>query len=178
MPGSAAPNISKSTTPTDNLALSEAELLQQQAEEAKQAMSRALSLFGQSIGHTVDPRTWTKEHPWISLTGAAVGGFVAASLLIPSEEERLLKKLAKLERAAHPQQPVGGVQPPAEKSLVQKILGEVFHTARPIIMSALSAGIAAQQAASQKTQPVGESDPPTASGDGASVDAAQEPGLT
>lgn len=114
----------------------------------------------------------------MSLTGAAVGGFVAASLLIPSEEDRLLKRLAKLERAAHPEAPASAPKAPGEKGLVQKIIGEVLHTARPIIMSALSAGIAAQQAASQKTQPVADAEASDPTGNASAADPSPEPGMT
>src|SRR5687767_3043371 len=74
--------------------LSEAEFLQQQAANAKAAIGRALADFTGQLAHGVDPRLWAKEYPWYTVGAAAVGGFVAAALLIPSKQEQALRKLA------------------------------------------------------------------------------------
>ena len=61
--------------------MTEREFLDQQAYQARRAMSRTLKVFGKNLGHSVDPRIWTKSHPWLSLTGAAAAGFAAVSFI-------------------------------------------------------------------------------------------------
>ena len=151
----------------------------QQAEEARQAMSQAASLFAKNLGHTVDPRTFTKQHPWMGLTGAAVGGFLAATLLIPSEEDRVIKRLMKLERAANPEkfEPHFAVHPDGSQkpSTMSRIITEVLSVARPIIMSALSAGMGPhQQPGRPETQTAADMDPQPS----ADISSPQAPGTT
>jgi hypothetical protein len=61
--------------------MTEREFLDQQMDQARQAMSRTTKLLGQNLGKSVDPRRWTQSHPWISLSGAAVAAFALISLL-------------------------------------------------------------------------------------------------
>jgi len=58
-------------------------------------------MIGEDLGHSVDPRAWTKSHPWASLATAAAGGF-ALVMLFPSEEKRALRRLEKIQRAVAP----------------------------------------------------------------------------
>src|SRR5215469_9916187 len=74
--------------------LSESQFLAQQAEMARQAMTRSLSEIKTRLGQGADPRAWAKEFPWITVGAPAVAGFVAASTLIPSKDQQALKRLA------------------------------------------------------------------------------------
>src|SRR6187455_580325 len=86
-PASAAANAT--ANPAD---LTEAQFLQQQAELAKAAIARTFQRFAAELGQGANPIEWAKEYPWISVGAAAVAGFVAANVLIPSKEDQALKK--------------------------------------------------------------------------------------
>src|SRR3954462_1853514 len=80
---------------------SEAAFLLRQAAEAKAAIAQTAKDMGANLGHAVDVRLWTKDHPWSMLAAAVVGGFAAAAALVPSEEQQALNKLRKIEEALH-----------------------------------------------------------------------------
>jgi hypothetical protein len=61
--------------------MTEREFLDQQSEQARQAMARTAKLLGKNLGRSVDPRTWAKSHPWLSLSAAVVAGFAAVSII-------------------------------------------------------------------------------------------------
>jgi hypothetical protein len=139
-------NAAQSTKPENAEEKSgEAEFLQQQAREAQQAIARTLGVIGKDLSQTVDPRAWTKSHPWASLATAAVGGF-AMVMLIPSEEKRALRRLERIQRAVAPKlridRDVVTDGKPEKPGLMGKIIHETFATARPIILSAISAALA------------------------------------
>ena len=129
--------------------LSESEYLQQQAQNAKLAMSKAWEQLKVRLGQGASPQVWAKEYPWITVGAAAVAGFVAASALIPSKEEQALKKLAAIERALNPHPPQAapqngnGNEKKGSKGIVGTILTEAIHLARPVLASLLTAGMAA-----------------------------------
>src|SRR4051812_24720039 len=87
--------------PASELHLSESAFLQREADRAKQALSRAWRSTKTDVGHGLDPRAWTGEHPWIAMSVAAVAGFVTAAAVVPSEEERLHAKLEKITKALY-----------------------------------------------------------------------------
>jgi hypothetical protein len=66
-------------------------------------MSVAFTESIRDLGRGVDPRRITGSHPWIALSVAAVGGFVAATQFVPSKDEQLLKKLEKIREAVMPE---------------------------------------------------------------------------
>src|SRR3954463_13405699 len=95
----------KSSAPTSNkprATESESEFIARQQREAKDAFANTVARLKDDIGKSADPRLWTKEYPWASLAAAAIGGFVAATLTVPSKEEQALKRLAKIEGAIFP----------------------------------------------------------------------------
>lgn len=137
--------------------LSESEYLAQQANNAKLALQQALSDFGSKLGAGLDPHLLTKQHPWITLGAAAVAGFAATAILVPSKEQQALKKLAAIERALNPPPPP---PPPAahderaaaagyktgQHSLMRTLMGEVIGAVRPALISLLTAGVTASAA--------------------------------
>jgi len=166
----------------DAAKLSEAEFLRQEADRARQALMRSWSDAKAHLLHGADPRAWTGEHPWMALGGAAVAGFAAAAVLVPSKEEQALKKLAALERA------LSGVEPKApapatgastngdaaaikaKHGWLTTLALELIKTIRPALVSALTAGIAAKtatdddsdnkQSSDYSSQPMPENVPP------------------
>ena len=78
---------------------SEAEFLRQQARESQAAMRHALADIITDTSHAIDPRLWTKEHPWATLGTALVSGFALASALIPDKRSAALRRLEKIEEA-------------------------------------------------------------------------------
>jgi hypothetical protein len=141
-PGNAAPN-------THNL--SEAEYIQQRAEEAQKALSRTAKLLGENLTRSINPAAWTEQHPWIMVGSAAAAGFLA-TFLIPSkeqrEEKRIIRRLAAIERAVAPRPVVSGQKHdednPAKNGIFKGFLNEALKAVRPAIMSAITAGISAK----------------------------------
>ncbi len=170
--GSAAP----STPPNNNnkpdakhpAEPTEAQFLDQQAQQAKDALSRTLSLIGKNLGQSVDPRAWAQEHPWLTLAGAAVGGFVAACAVVPTKEDQAIKRLARIERAIAPKPPVvvaadgDSDRHPANKGVVHGLLNQVLKSIQPAIMSAITAGITAK-VAKEPDPPANDPNNPAAS---------------
>lgn len=150
--------------------LSESEFLQRQAAEATAAISQVFGEFSKSLRDGVDPKGWTKEHPWAMVAGATVAGFAAAAMFVPSKEDQALRRLAAMERALMPK--------PASKSaphdgndgsedggakdyskgrsgFMGAIGRQVLEAIKPALLSALTAGITAKasQPNAQPTQP-------------------------
>jgi len=55
--------------------------LQQQAEDAKQAMQQTFGAIRQTAKEAADVELLTRAYPWASVGAAAIAGFMAASLL-------------------------------------------------------------------------------------------------
>ncbi|HEY8668639.1 MAG TPA: hypothetical protein VIL86_18475 [Tepidisphaeraceae bacterium] len=147
----------------------EADFLQQQAEQAKAAMAAMWSKVKGELGNGVDPRQWTKEYPWISVAAAAVAGFVAGSAIVPSKEDQALKKLAKIERALAPEHQHqvtvdgNGKDVKIEKrSFLGTMMKEVLALLKPALMSAITAGITARKTAEQTHEAAAEAATETA----------------
>jgi hypothetical protein len=135
--------------------LSETQYLQRQAQQAKDAIGRTLSLITSNLGHSADPRAWTREHPWLTLGAAAIGGFTAVTLVVPTKEQRVLRRLAAIERAVAPKPPQVVIakdgddqteEHPAKHGVLHGLFNEVLKAVRPAVMSAITAGITAKAA--------------------------------
>ena len=108
---SASSATSSATTPPANPAKrpeprTELDYLQQQAEQAREAIARTLHEIGAGMGHSVDVRAWTAEHPWAALSSAAVAGFATIAIVVPNKRQRALRRLAEIERALETPEPV------------------------------------------------------------------------
>jgi hypothetical protein len=140
---------------------SEAEFLQRQADEARKALSAAFGDLSRSLRDGIDPKAWTKEHPWAMVAGAAVAGFAAAAAFVPSKEDQALRRLAAMERALMPKpsrsngaaaQPDAGEDGGAKdfakgrSGFMGAIGRQLLETIKPALMSALTAGITAKAA--------------------------------
>jgi hypothetical protein len=147
--------ISAGPSPTAQLpkdkSQSEAMFLKEQAANAKAALKQALGDFGKGLGHGVDPRAWTQQYPWMSLGAAAIAGFVAASAVIPSKEDQALKRLARIEKALHPEQHEpkhdrveSDGKKVQKKGFLAAITGDLIKAVGPALASALTAGMTAQ----------------------------------
>ena len=91
--------------------------------------------------------------PWTTLAAAAVGGFVAAAVAVPSREEQTLKRLKKIEEALTPRRHAvdssangDGVHKveSGQQSFLAGLAGQVLRSVQPVLMSALTAGITAK----------------------------------
>jgi len=139
--------------------LSEADFLTAQQANAKAAIGRTLREIKEDLANATNLRSVHEQHPWMTTAGAAVAGFVAASLLVPSKEETALKKLARWEKAlraaegrteskvADAVSSEGDGKPrlkQEKKGLFASIATELIRTVGPGIASALTAGMAAK----------------------------------
>jgi len=141
--------------------LSEADFLKAQEANAKAAISATVREMKDDLLKAANVRQVFEQHPILTTAGAAVAGFVAAAVLIPSKEESALKKLARWERAlraaegraAEPERAAssdGDGKPQIKqekKGLFASIATELVRTIGPGIASALTAGMAAKGAA-------------------------------
>ena len=138
--------------------------------------------FSKNLRDGVDPKAWTKEHPWAMVAGAAVAGFAAAAAFVPSKEDQALRRLIAMERALMPKaqpapaadghHPGGGEDAGAKDfakgrtGLMGAITRQLLEAIKPALMSALTAGITAKAAAPdpQNQAPPPPSDPYARSG--------------
>ena len=142
------------SAPPDNL--TEQQYLAQQAHNARLAMSRVWQQTRSQLGQGANPIEWARRFPWVTVGTAAVAGFTAAAMLIPSKEQEALRRLARIERALNP--------PPARpahgngdtKTEHHGILGTILHEAlavlRPALVSLMAAGMAGSAPPDDRTQ--------------------------
>jgi hypothetical protein len=139
------------TQPSNKSKLSESEFLRLQAEQAKVNVQRALNDAKAALAKGIDPRPVARKHPWISIASAAVAGFVAAVVAIPSKEEMEVRRAERLRRAMNPDPPRppaaatnGKDQKAAEKiSLGALLVKELIQLIRPVLMAAITASVKA-----------------------------------
>ena len=143
---------------------SEADFLTLQQEHAKAAIARAMNDLKSALAEGADPRAWMQQYPWATMGAAAVAGFVATTMLVPSREQQALKKLAEIERALnpeprrraererdeHPDSVDGKAGADAYKagkqSFMTALMGEAIKAVRPALISLLTAGVTAKAA--------------------------------
>ena len=115
----------------------------------------------------IDPRGWMQVAPWTTLAVAAVAGFAAAAVAVPSKEEQTLKRLKKIEEALNPKRQtvdtaVNGDQvrqvESGRGSFLSGLAGQVLRAVQPVLMSALTAGITAKTV-DKDDEPTGGKDP-------------------
>jgi hypothetical protein len=125
--------------------LTDGEYLRAEAENAKAALKGALDDAKAALTGAVDPREIARAHPFVALGSAAVAGFVAALVAIPSKEQQALHRIEKLQRAMHPDpstaKETNGTSKPAAPSLLSTILKELIAILKPILIAAVTAGI-------------------------------------
>jgi hypothetical protein len=130
---------------------SEADFLTQQANDASAAIAGAVAALKQDLLKSADPRLWTKEYPWASVAAAAVGGFVAASMVVPTKEEQALKRLERIERALHPERngqsaAVDGATEKKDRGILGSILTSAIKTLQPILISTITGAVSGKMA--------------------------------
>ena len=138
-----------------------------QADEARQAISRAAGLIGKDLSAAMDPRLWTREHPWAALGMAAAGGFAAAAAVTPTQQEAAVKRLARLERVLSAHASVDGEPEADSKGKPRKGLGQrlmrigvrqALKVLQPMVISAIT-GAATGRASSDNAASRGVYDP-------------------
>ncbi len=65
--------------------LPEAELLASESARVRAAISRLSHELPSNLAHAVDPRLWTKQHPWLGVAVAAMAGIGAARAMRPAK---------------------------------------------------------------------------------------------
>lgn len=137
---------------------SEPDYLTRQAEEAKAAMSHLVAQIQANLKDSADPRLWAREYPWLTVGSAAAAGFLAAFGLVPSKEQQALERLARIERAITPPPvEVADGHPHARdaseaSSLMGRVARELMGLLKPVLMSALAAGVRARVARPDEAQ--------------------------
>jgi len=134
--------------------LTESQYLAKQAADAKAAISNSIAELGRELSQSADPRAWMQVHPWATLGAAAVAGFAAAGLMVPSKEEQALNRLAKLEAALNVKDhngnghhnPDRNSSKPESPSLLVKLAHTALTAAQPLISSVI-AGMTANMTA-------------------------------
>ena len=154
MSSSTPTNVSDAPDPsTSSKKLSETQYLEQQQAAAKSAIANAFADVRTELFKTADPKLWVKSHPWMMVASAAVAGFAAAAVAIPSKEQQALKKLESIERAlygaranGHARQaspePHDDGKPKKEGGFVTTLLHELIGAIKPAVISMITAGMA------------------------------------
>ncbi len=136
--------------------LSESKYLERQASEAQEAMARAWGELKRDLAKGADPRVWMQSHPWITLASAAVAGFTAAAVVVPSKEEQALRKLEKIERALHTaHHPESHANGNGSKKKSGGFLGMIIHellgVLKPLLVTLVSAHANPQETGDNST---------------------------
>jgi hypothetical protein len=160
-PSTMAPTSTNAPSPTEadqKSSLTEAQYLDRQAEEARRAISQVFADIKHELAEGADPRQWAKAYPWWTMAGSLAAGFVAAAGVIPSKEDQALKRLAKLEKALHPPPPPvsedGERHRDHERGGLLSALGhELISAVKPVLLSALTAGVGGRMARSGPQKP-------------------------
>ena len=126
--------ISTSAPAASETSRSESQFLADQAEMAKKAMVQVWSEMKKGAWWMADIRKLTQNHPWSALGTAAAAGFTTAWVAVPTKEDRIIRRWARIN---------GSKNPPQSPSFFSGLGVEVFKILRPAILSALSASIAA-----------------------------------
>jgi hypothetical protein len=152
--------------------MGESEYVAQQAADARAAISHTISAIKADLAETVDVRLWTRQYPWMAVAAAACAGFAAACAVVPTKEDQALKRLSKIERALNPS---GGAPPESSgsmdgqqnqahysggrQSLWTSIAKEVIGAVKPMMLSALTAGVTAKASKPDPSEQAQSSDP-------------------
>lgn len=134
--------------------MSETDFLAEQANAAKEAVARTAQELIGKLGQNADPRELAKQHPWMSIAAAAVSGFAAAAIAVPSKEQQAMRRLSRLERTLnmhrdqeHDEEDRGARQyASGRSSFWGGMAQQVLEAVKPALLSALTAGIAAKTA--------------------------------
>jgi hypothetical protein len=154
--------MSSSTKATDRANLSEAEFLRLQAEQARAAAGRAIKDARLALVGKLDPREFTRKHPWLAILSATAAGFTAAAVAVPSKEEQELRRIERLQRAMHPPAPApmpatnGKTEEPKAApphSIWSTILHELILLIKPILLAGITAGVKSATTRSRNGDP-------------------------
>jgi hypothetical protein len=156
------------TIPTLAPEKTESDFLAKQAREARAAIRKTVGEVGEQLERMVDPRVWAEDHPWATSGAAAVAGFVAASILVPSKEEMDLKRLAKIEKYLMPKPARSeretqeqDARKPSEKSAFKNlILHHALDLLKPIITTVLMSKLAQPYDGNHNGQPTADAEEP------------------
>lgn len=127
-------------------AATEAEYLDRQLAEAKAAISRVLGSIQDDLAHGADVRIWAREYPLASAGGAALAGLLAALAMVPSRQQRAIRKLAKLQKSVVETQVQPEPAPAKGGSFFSRLGREAIDAFKPAVMSAIAAGVSGRMA--------------------------------
>jgi hypothetical protein len=160
------PSSGRTSANAPKTPLDEKQFLTKQAADAKAAIGAVFNDIKRDLTQGVDPRGWMQVAPWTTLAAAAVAGFAAAAVAVPSKEEQTLKRLKKIEEALNPKpRPVDAAVngdhvakvESGQGSFLTGLAGQVLRSIQPVLMSALTAGITAKTV--DKDEPTGGTNP-------------------
>ena len=136
--------------------LSEANILAHEAQAARAAIGSTLSEFAQTVKSVGDVTLWAKRYPMITTGTAAIAGFVASCLLVPSAKDQVAEKIAPHTNGhngsrKHPAATTVDINgqeyelhPAAEKAqvpakgMIAVIIAEIMKLLRPVMMEAVA----------------------------------------
>lgn len=124
---------------------SEAEFLQQQAEQAKAAFDQTFEEFKQSLRDSAKLKVWAQRHPW-AVTGAAVaGGFLLATMVFSPPRAHAAPATSE---TGNGQPHAGPPEPPRHRfawlltplwEMLQPMLGQLIGSMMGAVASAVGA---------------------------------------
>ncbi len=133
--------------------LSEAELLRQQADEARRAVAQAFNRIQDDLKASADVKAWACRYPWPTVGAAAAAGFLTAVAVTPAPRRRRKQKLADMLECLYED---GEIPCPAKRSATRSLLSKGLKLALGAAQSALVAAIAAKFHEASDSEPSDE----------------------
>lgn len=166
---------------------SEAEYLQREADDARDAASHTLGQMRQSLKDAGDVRAWARTYPWTTLGAAAAAGFLAAAAVMPRRRRREDdENAALLERILTDEQiearlrelAAQDVGKPSREGVLHTLVGSLVKTFGPAVQSAVGAALAAHPPQADFAAGAPPAEPANADEtDSAAADSAEPPPL-
>jgi hypothetical protein len=131
----------------------EAQFLDRQAAEAKQAIANVWSEMKHTLSSSVSVRRWTEQYPWMSTATALAAGVAAGYFLTPRDRDEAAEMWEKFKRhfekekeSAEAASSNGGAPPESHQpSLGKTLVTELVKNVLPLITAVASNFITADQ---------------------------------
>ena len=164
---SAPPHRGRPTDVPSGSVVSEAQYLREESAAALASVQHTLDELKSDVFGLADPRPLLKSHPWLTLASAAVAGFTAAAVAVPSKDQQALRRLAAIHRAMNARHPADGngheegKHKPSQEGIGAFLVREAVGLIKPVLFALVTSQLNPKPA-----EPASETAPPASSEQG------------